>query len=248
MQQRPGSQTVELNRVAHGPAADKALHFPLGGPANSPLGAANQQAAATGFKNVKPQASSGFPVYADQSGGHSQLVSDSQAPEAKVLVYEDVFHVRDSGPAQHYRPGKGYDDGRSAQHFGSQGSMFDTRMPFYQKYGAQPAGHAGVGYGNLAPTSYNDGSHSNPEETVQQGTNGLVFLPPPPPYKPVYFTQSRHAYSRARYTHFRSKYSPDLDVPEMSVDPQPPQDVPVMRKDTKRYCPQFKSSACSDMT
>lgn len=249
-QPRPGSQAVgQLNRVAQGSAANLPLISPFSGPGNSPLGYANQQATATGPKNLL-LSSSGVPASAPQSGGQSQLVSNSQTPEAQGLVFEEIFQYPNVGPAQPYGAGRGYDDGRHTHNFASQRSTVETGMPFYERYGAQPAGHAGVVYGNLVPTSYDEGLNSNPDENVPQGAGGLFMMPPPPPpYKPVFSTQSRHAYSRARYTHFQSRYSPDLGVPmPLSVDPQPLKDVPVIRKEPLRYCTQSKSSACFDMT
>lgn len=233
MQTRPGSQAMEqLNRVAQGSAANLPLVFPLSGPASSQLGAVNQPSTATRFTNGMPPSSSGFSAQAPQSGGQSQLASDSRAPEGKGLVYEEIFQFADSGPAQHHGAGRGYDDGQNSLNFGSQGST-SVRFPFYQSDPAQSAGPSGVVYGNLA--TYNEGLGSNQGETVPQGANAQVMRPPPPPYNPVYVTRSRHSYSRARYTNSHSRYSPDPYAP-MPVDPLPPQDVPVRREETHRYC------------
>lgn len=231
VQTRPGSQAaVQLNHAAQGSAANEALVFPLRGPAQSQRGAVNQQSPATGFANAMPPSSSWYSVYAPQSGGQSQ---HSRAPEAKGLVFEEVFQFGHSGPAQHHAAGRGYDYGRNSMNFGSHGSPFDARFPFYQRGPAQPSGPSGVVYRNLAPAVYNEGLNSNGGEAVPQEGDAQVIRRPPPSYKPVYVTQSRHGYSLARYTHSHSNYSPELNAP-MPVDPRP-QDAPVVREETHRY-------------
>lgn len=224
-----GQAAGQRNRVAQGSAANDPLVFPM----SNQLGA-NQQSPATRFTKEMPQSSNGFSVYAPQSGGQSHLKSGYQGPGATGPLYEEFFHHHvDSGPAQHYGAGRGHDGGRNSQNLGGHGSTLDARPPFHQHHQAHLVGPSGVVHRNPAPASSSQGLNANVEETVPH-TGNAHFMRPPASYDPVYLTQSRHGYSHARYTHFQSRYLPDLYAP-MPVDPQPLQD-PVRREETHRYC------------
>lgn len=176
-----------------------------------------------------------FPLSVPANPQLGAVNQQSKAPALKRVRYEDVFDFRsqNSGPAQHYGAGRGYNEGRNPQHLVSRSSI-NTGMPLYQGYPLNVAGPTGVVYRNLAPISYNEGLNSKLQETVPQRASGqAVPLPPPLPYNPVYLTQSRSGYSHARYTHSHSKYSPDPYAP-MTVDPQPLQDVPGVKEEAGR--------------